>query len=128
AGFFFGKPRCWLVTWIGNNATNAVERYLFNLQVDPDLLQSLSDDELRDRVAETPKPLRILKTNSAPILMPEFDAPADAAGADLGSDELNRRVEMLRNDPALRQRLIDAFVAVQSPKAASEHVEEQLYD
>lgn len=128
SGFYFAKPRCWLVTWIGTNEMNAVERYLFNLQVDPDLLQNLSDEELLVRVAEMPKPVRTLKTNGDPILMPEYDAPADAAGKELDGDELNRRADALKNDRAFCQRIVDAYVASQTPKEASDHVEEQLYE
>jgi exodeoxyribonuclease-1 len=128
SGFYFGKPRCWLVTWIGTNAANAVEQYLFNLQVDPALLQSLSNEELLVRVAEMPKPLRVLKINGAPILMPEYDAPTDAAGKELDGDELTRRAELLKNNQALCHRLIEAFTASQAPKEASNHVEEQLYE
>jgi exodeoxyribonuclease-1 len=128
SGFYFGKPRCWLVTWIGTNEANAVERYLFSLQVDPDLLQILSDEELLVRVAEMPKPIRVLKTNGAPILMPEYDAPPAAAGKELDSDELHRRADVLKNNDNLCQRLIEAFAALQAPKEASDHVEEQLYE
>ncbi|HEV7299595.1 MAG TPA: hypothetical protein VGN72_09545 [Tepidisphaeraceae bacterium] len=60
--------------------------------------------------------------------MPEYDAPADAAGMELGSDELNRRAELLKNNQTLCKRLVDACAAAQAPKEASDHVEEQLYE
>jgi exodeoxyribonuclease-1 len=127
-GYYYDKPRCWLVTLIGTNAAIPVERYLFNLQVDPGELRDLSDEVLATRVADMPKPVRLLKTNGAPILLPEYDAPADAAGKEFDSDELNRRVDILQNDQDCRERLIKAFTASQPPKTTSEHVEEQLYD
>ncbi len=127
-GYYYNKLHCWLVTLIGTNAENSVERYLFNLQVDPSELRGLPDEALAARVMEVPKPVRLLKTNSAPILMPEYDAPENTPGKDLDSEELNRRMDILRNDEDFRTRLIRAFVVSQPQKITSEHVEEQLYD
>lgn len=127
-GYYYGKPHCWLVTLIGSNADNPIERYLFNLQVDPDALRGLPDEALANRVKEVPKPVRLLKTNGVPILMPEYDAPDNTAGKEFANDELNRRVDILRKDEDLRKRLVNAFVASQPLRTTSEHVEEQLYE
>jgi exonuclease I len=88
---------------------------------------SLSDEELQIRVAEMLKPDRFLMTNGAPILVPKYDPPADTAGREIDSDELNRSAGMLKNNRALRERLIQEFTASQAPKGTSEHFEEQLY-
>jgi len=126
--FFYGKSQSWLVTLIGANGTNSSERYVFNLGVDPDGLAALSDDGLRSRLAETPKPVRILRINAAPILTAEADAPANASGRKLDTAELERRAESLQSDEAFSERLVRAFEEIQEPKALSSHVEEQIYD
>ncbi len=126
--FFYGKPYSWLVSLIGKNSANSSERYVFNLGVSPDELAELSDGELLSRLAETPKPIRSLRINAAPILTTEADAPANASGRKLNFTELERRAEVLRSDAALCERLVRSFEEIQRPKAASSHVEEQIYD
>ena len=63
------------------------------------------------RVAGSPKPVRRLKSNSSPIIMPVQNAPAIAAATQLGDDELFRRAEYIRSDETLRARLVAAYEA-----------------
>lgn len=126
--FFYGKPHSWLVTLIGANSENGAERYVFNLGVDPDDLVELEEVELSARLAETPKPVRMLRINAAPMLTPESDAPACASGRNLDVAELDRRAETLQSDKELCARLVGAFASTQKQKVRSIHVEEQIYD
>lgn len=126
--FYFGKPYSWLVTLIGANATNGSERYVFNLGVDPTSLIRLKPAQLVVRLEELPKPIRSLRCNAAPILMPASDAPRIASGIGLDPEELDRRTEVLRSDGKFRDRLIAAFEATREEKVASPYVEEQIYD
>jgi exodeoxyribonuclease-1 len=126
--FCFGKLHSWLVVLIGANSDNSTEQYVFNLGVNPDDLNVLTDDELGARLAETPKPVRVLRVNAAPILNADVDAPDDASGRSVGVTELNRRAEVLQLDKGFRARLVRVFEKNQKPKTKSVHVEEQIYD
>ena len=126
--FYFGGPYSWLVTVIGCNPDNSSEFYVYNLDIDPASLAELSDDDLAQRLGTSPKPLRRLKANACPIIMPLESAPAIARATQLGIDELTRRADYLSGNLDLRQRLTGAFQASREEPAPSPHLERQLYD
>jgi exodeoxyribonuclease I len=126
--FYFGNAYSWLVTPIGTNPGNGSEFYVYDLQVDPETLALLSDEDLEIRLSHSPKPVRRLKCNASPMLTPVEEAPAFAAASVLGVEELERRADMLENDDQLRARLIAALEAGRAPKDASPHIELQIYD
>lgn len=126
--FYFGKPYSWIATVLGQNSTDKNEWYVYDLQVDPGLLQGLSDAELRTRLSGSPKPLRRLRSNTAPMLFPAEDAPHICNGRDCGSEELERRANILQADKALRDRLVSAFEALKKVYDPSPHIEKQIYD
>ncbi len=126
--FFFGKPYSWLVTTIGQNERNKAEWDVYDLSVDPKSLLSLSASQLASRFSRSPKPLRSLKSNGAPMLCPPEDAPAIYGGREHGLEEMNRRAAMLQTDVALREKLISAFESLKKGYPPSPHVERQIYD
>ncbi len=126
--FYFGIAYSWLVTVIGSNPENASEFYVYNLDIDPAGLAELSDDDLALRLGSSPKPVRRLKANACPIIMPLENAPAIARAAQLTIDELMRRADYLSGNPALRQRLTGAFHSLREAPVPSPHLERQLYD
>lgn len=126
--FFFGQPFSWIVTTIGQNQDNRAEWYVYNLSVDPESLLALSDAQLAARLDESPKPLRRLKSNAAPMIFPPEDAPDICKGRELGLEELEHRAAVLQANPALRERLISVFDSLKEEYPASPHVEEQIYD
>jgi exodeoxyribonuclease I len=126
--FYFGSPYSWLVTVIGSNPENSSEFYVYNLAIDPLSLRDLPDDDLVQRVDTSPKPVRRLKSNACPIIMPVENAPAIATATHLASEELARRTEFLRDNAAFRERLIGAFQATKEEPQLSPHLERQLYD
>lgn len=126
--FHWGQPYSWLVTAIGRNEKNNAERYLFNLSVEPESLMALTDEDLADRLKVSPKPVRRLRCNAAPILVAADEAPDFAAGKELPYTELSRRVEFLRSEADIIERLIAAYEAGWPERPVSEHVELQIYD
>lgn len=88
----------------------------------------LSEAQLAARLDRSPKPLRRLKSNAAPILFPAEDAPEICKGRECGLNELARRAKMLKADAALRERLISGFEALREDYPPSPHVEKQIYD
>lgn len=126
--FFYGNGYSWLVTGIGANPDNSSEMLVFDLSQNPDDLATLSDDDLRARLSEQPKPVRGMRTNAAPIVLPYDDAPAGLLQGAPILDVLRRRAGRVKNDGILNARLIAAFRQTREPKEPSPHVEEQIYD
>ncbi len=67
---FYGAAYSWLVTAIGRNADNDNEICVIDLNENPEELSRLNDQELTARLGKSPKPLRWVRANSCPILMP----------------------------------------------------------
>lgn len=126
--FFYGKPHAFIVTTIGQNQKNKAEWYVYDLSVEPESLLSLSETQLAARLAQSPKPVRRLKSNAAPMLFPTEDAPEICTGREYGLDELERRAVMVQTDTALCQRLISALESQNKEYPPSPHVEKQIYD
>jgi exodeoxyribonuclease-1 len=128
ADYFFSRPYSWFVTPIGMNPKNASEFYVYNLAIDPEDLVRLPDDELADRMRQTPKPMRQLRSNACPMLVPCDEAPPNTAGVRLGMPEIERRADLLHSDETLRNRLASAFEVSLGVREPSPHVEMQIYD
>jgi exodeoxyribonuclease-1 len=126
--FYFGKPYSWIVTAIGQNQENKAEWYVYNLDIHPESLIALSEKELATRLVESPKPVRRLKTNAAPMLFSAEDAPQICQARTCGLNELQHRAEILKGDTAFCERLISAFESLKEPYPPSPYVEEQIYD
>lgn len=126
--FYFGKPYSYLVTTLGQNEQNKAEWYLYDLSVEPAMLEFLKDEQLAARLAEWPKPVRRLKSNAAPMLFSAEEAPESCRGRQFDTQELEKRAEALQSNSALRQRLISAFEARRGGFPGSPHVEKQIYD
>lgn len=126
--FYFGNPYSWLVTVIGSNPENGSEFYVYNLGIDPEGLRDLADDDLVQQLDTSPKPVRRLRSNACPIIMPVENAPAIVAARLLTSEELARRADFLRDNEEFRQRLVGAFQSTKEEALPSPHIERQLYD
>lgn len=126
--YFYGKPYSCLATNIGQNPQNSSELYIFNLGVDPNSLLNLDEEALVARLEAQPKPIRRMKCNACPIIMPTEDAPESAIGKTLKIEELERRAEFLASNKNLRQQLIEAFESKKVEYAPSAYVEKQLYE
>jgi exodeoxyribonuclease-1 len=128
AEFYKGKPYTWLVTRIGTSGRDRNVHYAFDLQFDPAELAALSDEELVERLANLPRPVKKLKVNGCPVLFAVEDAPVGTAARALDDAELECRVRRLRDDPGLSARLVaarDASLPIYPP---SPYVEQQIFD
>ncbi|MCV2864404.1 exonuclease domain-containing protein [Albidovulum sediminicola] len=126
--FYYARPYSWMVTAIGTNPENGSEMFVLDLSNDPDDLAVLDDEDLAGVLAQSPKPVRGMRTNAGPIVMPYEDAPEDMRDAWPALDELRRRAARVKGDAALCERLIVARLASREERKPSEHVEEQIYD
>lgn len=128
ADFYNGRAYSWAVTTLGQNEENSAEWYAYNLGIRPELLESLSDDDLILRLAQSPKPVRKIKANGAPMLFTLDEAPDICRDKYLGLEELTRRADLVKPGSKLAERLIAARVAGQEEWAPNLHVEQQIYD
>ena len=125
---FYGRAYSWMVTSLAPNPDNGSQLLVFNLAIDPDEMAVLPDDELIDRLATTPKPVRALRANACPCVLSYEDTPEHLRSQALDIADLGARAARIRRDDALVHRLIAAFLATREPKEPSPHVEEQIYD
>lgn len=114
------------VTTLGPSAVQPNAVYCFDLMSDPQELTGLSDLDLAKRLRGASRPVRRIKTNSAPILVPLEDGrPWLQEG---GEGDAFARALTLRADVELSRRLI----ALSEPEAVesdpSPHVEQQIYE
>ncbi|OJU05920.1 MAG: hypothetical protein BGN87_16200 [Rhizobiales bacterium 65-79] len=128
AEFYKGKAYTWLVTRIGTSGRDKNVHYAFDLQFDPADFAALTDEELVERLASMPRPLKKLKVNGCPVLFAVDDAPPGTEARLLDDDELERRVRRLGDDPVLAARLVAARDASLPVYPSSPHVEQQIFD
>jgi exodeoxyribonuclease I len=102
--------------------------YIFDLAVDPTLLSGLTDVQLAARLGESPKPLRRVRTNAAPIILPADEAPRITSALRLGDEEIERRMAFLNSRKDLIKRIVAAFDSIPEKRVQSPYVERQLYD
>lgn len=126
--FYYARPYSWMVTAIGTNPENRSEMFVLDLANDPDDLAPLGDEDLATVLAQSPKPVRGMRTNAGPIVMPYQDAPVDMREALPAMNELRRRAARVKGNRELSERLIAARLNSREQRERSEHVEEQIYD
>ena len=116
-----------VVTRLGVNSGQGTLIYALDLACDLGELAGLDDVKLLARVKKSPRPIRRIKSNAAPILLGLDDAPVHTLG-DFPRAEWLERAEKVRQDPEFVQRLLRAAEAAEAVYAPSEHVEEQIYE
>ena len=127
-GFAYGRAYVRTVTAIGPNPERDSDLYVFDLSHDPHDLAALNDDDLRKLLAASPRPVRRLRANAAPCIVPYDDLPAAERVPLPGVEELENRVASIREDADLRERLMAAATGDRDEREPSAHVEEQIYD
>ncbi|MBX9882874.1 MAG: hypothetical protein K2X73_12965 [Sphingomonas sp.] len=119
---FYNRPCQFALTKIGVDAGNAGNVLALNLAIDIDQLRAMTDEELASRLSRSPKPVRRIRTNAAPMLRPlsEYGYFDGIAAADLLD-----RAYRIEADDEFCARLIRLSAKEEWP--ASEFVEEQIY-
>ncbi len=127
-GTFFGRTYSWMVTDLGPNPAYDSERFVFDLSNDPETFAALSDADLGARLAASPKPVRRLRVNAGPCILPYEDVPAAVRLRIPGIDEVRNRAAYIRDNEGFARRLIAAMAGAHEAREPSVHVEEQIYD
>ena len=112
---------------IGQDSEQANVTVCFDLSHDLDSFRNLTDAQLLNRVAGSPKPLRKIKANAAPTMTPLDDVPGHLLG-DLTQDDITARANDLQSDEALKARMLAAYEATKTVYGPNEHVEKQIYE
>lgn len=124
--FYFNRPHHFVVAPIGADPDNPAAQLCLDMKFDLDWIRNQSDADLANWVAKSPKPVRKVRTNAAPLVAAMADVPASCLGG-LTLDRIVDTAVRLREDHALRQRLIEAIAQGREEHEVSVHVEEQLY-
>ena len=127
-GFAYGRAYVRVVTAIGPNPERDSDLYVCDLSHDPHHLAALNDDNLHKLLAKSPQPVRRLRANAAPCIVPYEDLPAAARVRLPGVEEFESRAAYIREDGDLRERLMAAVMETRADRESSVHVEEQIYD
>ena len=127
-GFAYGRGYVHAATAIGPDPERDSDLYVFILSHDPHDLAALDDDDLRKVLAKSPKPVRRLRANAAPCIVPYEDVPVRVRGQLPGVEELGNRAAYVREDGDLRERLMAAVSEDAEERERSVHVEKQIYD
>jgi exodeoxyribonuclease-1 len=125
--YSYGTLNTFVVTAL-DQRPNSPEWIVFDLAVDPEPLQSFSDDELASKCQWPHSPLRVLKSNAAPMIFSMDDAPANLPALAMGLGELERRADFLKNNPEFIEHLLTAHESKQKEFPAAQNVEAQIYD
>ena len=125
---FFGKTHSWMVTALGSNPDYDSELFVFDLSNDPEAFAALADDALSARLAGSPKPVRRLRANAGPCILPYEDVSAPVRMRMPDLEELRRRAAYVRGNEEFAQRLIATMAAAHEPREPSVHVEAQIFD
>jgi len=91
-----------------------------------DDLASLSDEQLVARLSSQPSPVRRVRTNAGPTMMPLWEAPEELFEGS-SCEELEDRAAQIVQDEGLKTRLLNSFVETRAKYAEPTHVEEMLY-
>lgn len=102
-------------------------RLCLRLDIDVEALLALDDEALREALAARPGPVRRLRTNASPVLTPLHEA-TDAQLGGVEFDTLESRARDLRDDDAVRERLVAAWAAGRKPFDKAAHVEARTHD
>jgi exodeoxyribonuclease-1 len=124
--FYFNKPYHFVVAPIGSDPENPAAQLCIDLKHDLDWVASLSDNALATWINASPKPIRKIKTNTAPSLAPILGVPTEFLGS-LSTDRIAGAARRILLDQNLRRRLVAAAMASRREFEVSPHVEEQIY-
>ena len=127
-GSSYGRTSICVATALGSNPGRDSDLYVFDLSHDPHDLATLDDDGRHNFLEASPKPVRRLRANAAPCIVPYEDLPAQARAQLPGVEELERRAASVREDTDLWTRLLAVTISDREECGPSAHVEEQIYD
>jgi len=98
---------------------------VFDLRTDPQPLLALNEEELLKVLTQRNSPIRSVRANAQPIVLPLALAPSAAAAID--GSLLTARAAMIRGDEEFQKRVARAMVARYADRPESAHIEQRIY-
>lgn len=126
--FHYIRPHNWLVSPIAVDPNHMSHVVSYDLGVPPDELLNLDEEALLKRLVISPKPLRVIKANACPVIMPWTRGDGHVETSKLGGTELRRRAYIIQTDRGLRERLMKAHALAKTEFEPSPYLEGQIYD
>jgi exodeoxyribonuclease I len=128
ADTFFGRSFSWILTHCGSNPEYSAEIAAFDLSFSPEDYLDLSVDELVGVLSGKTKPIRIIRANSQPILMPVDLISEMINSADQPADEIQRRADQIQKNKDFQSRMGQALNERFGDEDKSPYVEKNIYD
>lgn len=120
---YFNKLHEYALTRIGDELGGVGAVLAYDLAVEPTQLSQLDDVTLAARLSRSPKPVRRIRPNAAPLVT---GLQSGEGFGGLTSEELEARADAIAGQSDFRDRLLRLSVREESPP--SDHVEEQIYE
>ena len=113
---------------IGQGRSYAGDYVCLDLAIDPAEYVSLAPEELTAKITIGPKPRPIctVRLNGVPIVFNDDD-PLVSGRVPVDASTLAERVQRIRRDTGLRERILEAVDLSRDSFEEPEHVEQQLY-
>ena len=116
-----------VVTRIGSHSKQQTRHYCLDVSTDLDVLKKMSDDELIHFLKGSSRPILTVRTNAAPTLWALYDVDQEYLAPFQNEIEILERVECLRKENNLMERLSNMAQFVEPEYQSSPHLEEQIY-
>ena len=108
--YFYGKSRLYLCAPLHpNNFIHPIYKWgqAVDLRMNPDHLFSLSYDELRKEMKKSPKFIRTIRSNKAPIILDANYGMKVDPYSELGIDEIKRRAQLIKTNEKFADDVIN---------------------
>jgi exodeoxyribonuclease-1 len=127
-GFPGGRPNYAFVTECGFDPTYDNSRAVFDLSQDPKPFLDLDEEQLTQEFGKTGSPLKKVRANAQPILMPLSSAPQGLRDLAPTLPTIEERALLIAESEPFRRRVGTALSKLYQDVEPSNHVEKQIYD
>ena len=127
-GFPGGRPNYAFVTECGFDPTYDSSRAVFDLSQDPKPFLDLDEEQLTQEFKKTGTPLKKVRANAQPILMPLSSAPQGLRDLSPALSVIEERASLIADSEPFRQRVGAALSKLYQDTETSDHVEKRIYD
>ena len=126
--FYASRPHSRLVTACGVNPNYDPEYAVFDLSYQPEDYLHLSVNALVNVLNTPAHPIRIIRSNAQPILMPLELTPTHFLNTELSRFEYKRRAAVVQGDKEFKKHVGQALATRHPEQKPSRYIEEKIYD
>ena len=126
--YFGASPFSSIVTPIGPNASDTAEYAFFDLEFTPGDILTQDEATLAQTLARTPKPIRTVRLNAQPGLLPFSLAPREMKQGLLALSDYEARAAEVKASKLFCTRVGKVLAARYASDQKAEHVEQAIFD